>query len=491
MEEQREDMEIDLGVLLWNFWKILKRAWWLIPVLALLAGAAGYVKSSRFYTPMYQSSASFTVMTGGEDGQSYNFYYDTTTAGQLAKTFPYILGSSLLTDAMKEDLGTDVINGSISAQAVSDSNLITMTATSSSPEDAKAILESAIRVYPDVARFVIGSTQFNMIDVPTLPEEPYNKPSYTRQVEKWALAGAAAAVLLIGIAALLKKTVQKPDELKAVMSLQCLGNIPEVRFKARSRRRGQEVSIRTQGIPQGFKESFASLQVRLEREMESRNAKILMVTSTAAGEGKSVTAANLALTAASHGKKVLLIDGDLRRQDTRKRITEEPGAGVEAVATGSASLKDALFHDPSSGMWLLAGDKPAQQIPRVLNSPLMREALDSCREEMDLVIVDAPPCELFEDAVVWAEYADCVLYVVRHDFVQRRRVQDGISELEDSHAEILGYAFNEVPVHRGGYGYYGYGRYGYGYYGYGKYGYGRYGYANYGENADSDEQGEK
>src|SRR5699024_10853165 len=119
---------------------ILKRAWWLIPVLALLAGAAGYVKSSRFYTPMYQSSASFTVMTGGEDGQSYNFYYDTTTAGQLAKTFPYILGSSLLTDAMKEDLGTDVINGSISAQAVSDSNLITMTATSSSPEDAKAIL---------------------------------------------------------------------------------------------------------------------------------------------------------------------------------------------------------------------------------------------------------------------------------------------------------------------------------------------------------------
>ena len=50
MEEQREDMEIDLGVLLWNFWKILKRAWWLIPVLALLAGAAGYVKSSRFYT---------------------------------------------------------------------------------------------------------------------------------------------------------------------------------------------------------------------------------------------------------------------------------------------------------------------------------------------------------------------------------------------------------------------------------------------------------
>lgn len=486
--EERKDMEIDLGVLLWNFWKILRRTWWLIPVLALLAATAGYVKASRFYTPMYQSSASFTVMTGGEDGQSYNFYYDTTTAGQLAKTFPYILGSSLLTDAMKEDMGTDVINGSVSAQAVSDSNLITMTATSSNPEDAKAILESAIRVYPDVARFVIGSTQFNMIDVPTLPTEPYNRPSYTHQVEKWALMGAAAAVFLIALAALLRKTVQKPEELKEVMSLQCIGNIPEVHFKARSRSSEQAVSIRTEGIPQGFKESFVSLQVRLEREMENRNAKILMVTSTAAGEGKSVTAVNLALTAASHGKKVLLIDGDLRRQDTRKRITEKQGNGLEAVVNQGVPLKDALFCDTSSGIWLLAGDKPAQHVPKILNSPAMREALETCREEMDLIIVDAPPCGMFEDAGVWAEYAECILYVVRHDFVQRRRIQDGISVLEDGRAAILGFAFNQVPVHRGGYGYYGYGRYGYGYYGYGKYGYGKYGYANYGDKADNSER---
>lgn len=490
MEEQK-DMEIDLGVLLWNFWKILRRTWWLIPILALLTGAAGYVKASRFYTPMYQSSASFTVMTGGEDGQSYNFYYDTTTAGQLAKTFPYILGSSLLTDAMKEDMGTDVINGSISAQAVSDSNLITMTATSSSPEDAKAILESAIRVYPDVARFVIGSTQFNMIDVPTLPTEPYNRPSYTRQVEKWAFMGAASAVVLIALAALLRKTVQKPEELKAIMSLQCIGNIPEVHFKARSRSGERTVSIRTEGIPQGFKESFVSLQVRLEREMENRNAKILMVTSTAAGEGKSVTAVNLALTAASHGKKVLLIDGDLRRQDTRKRITQEQGSGLEAVVTQGVPLKDALFRDTSSGIWLLAGDKPAQHVPKILNSSAMREVLDACREEMDLIIVDAPPCGMFEDAGVWAEYAECILYVVRHDFVQRRRIQDGISVLEDGQAAILGFAFNQVPVHRGGYGNYGYGRYGYGYYGYGKYGYGKYGYANYGDKAGDSEKDPK
>ncbi len=117
-----------------------------------------YVRSSGYYTPMYRSEATFTVTTSTSDGSdgSYNYYYDSSTADQLAKTFPYILSSDLLTDAMKEDLGTETIMGSVSAQTISQSNMVTMSAVSSDPEEAKRILESAIRVYPDVARFVNG-----------------------------------------------------------------------------------------------------------------------------------------------------------------------------------------------------------------------------------------------------------------------------------------------------------------------------------------------
>ncbi len=86
-----------------------------------------------------------------------------------SQDLPYILSSSLLTDAIKEDLGVEAVNGSISAQAISESNMITMSVISQSPEDAKAILESAIKVYPDIARFVIGDTRFNIIDEPTMP----------------------------------------------------------------------------------------------------------------------------------------------------------------------------------------------------------------------------------------------------------------------------------------------------------------------------------
>lgn len=478
IENHEEEIVIDLGTLFWNFLQGLYRFWWLIFVMALAGSAALYIKSSRFYTPMYRASASFTVMTGGSSGSedgSYNFYYDAATAGQLAKTFPYILSSNLLTDAMKENMGTDRINGSISAQAVSDSNLITMTVTSTDAEDAKAILESAIEVYPDVSRFVIGDTRFYMIDVPEVSEEPYNQPSYTRKVLKGGLVGAAAGFLFLVLYAFFKRTVQKPDELKNVMSLPCIGNVPAVKFKARGKRKQEEISIFSKKVSQGFKENILTLQIKTEREM---GGKILLVTSTCAGEGKSTLALNLAYAAASHGKKVLFIDGDLRKQEDRKRITENPGNGLKEVILEKETLEKAVEKQEKSGICFLCGSHPVKKIPSVLNSPKMEELLKEVKKEYDLILIDTPPAEAFEDAGIFSQYADGVLYVIRHDFVQKRRILDSISGLENSGAKILGYAFNCVPVHRGKYGYYGYGRYGYGYYGYGKYGYGEKGSQN-------------
>lgn len=480
MEEKMgntEETEIDLGTLFYNFLRGFVRFWWLILVLALAGAAVLYVKASRFYTPVYQSTASFTVMTGtteGDSGENYNFYYNTATAGQLAATFPYILSSDLLTEAMKADMGVDYINGTISAQVVSDSNLITMTSTSTSPEDAQKILESAIRVYPDVSRFVIGDTKFNMIDVPNLPEEPSNRPNYTSQVKKGALIGGAAGILVIAVYAFLKKTVQKPEELKRVMSLACIGNVPAVKFKARGKKYEKELSIGNARIPQGYKETVLNLELKLERELEAGEGRVMMVTSTVAGEGKSTLAANLARAAASHGKQVLLVDADLRKQEDRKLFCMGQGKGLEEVLSGGCGLWSAAEKDEKSGVWILGGSHPAKRIPRLINSGKLPEVIRAAREKMDLVILDVPPADLFEDAGVLAGCSDKVLYLVRYDFVQRRKILDGISALEGSGAEILGYVFNCVPIHRGGYGYYGYGRYGYGYYG--KYGYGKYGY---------------
>ncbi len=465
-KRQEEEMEIDLLMLVQDVWKGVRKFWFLAVLLALAGAAFMYLRSSRGYVPIYQSEATFTVMTSTADGQEgsagYNFYYDTTTAGQLGTTFPYILGSELLTDAICADMGTEYVNGSISANVIQNSNMVTMAVVSASPEDARAVLESAMKVYPDVARFVLGNIQFNIIDPPSLPKEPYNIPSYTRQTAKGALAGVAAGCLFILLYAFFKRTVRKTEELDAVTSLKCISSLPEVRRRARQRGK-KEISILDERGMSGYREGIRSLYIRIAREMEKKEAKVLLITSTTAGEGKSTVARNLAYAMAETGQRVLLLDGDLRKKKDRKEAVGQEDYGLGHVLEGVCRTKQALKKEEESGIYHMPAGESRKRPGSLLASDTMEKLMRELRGCMDYIIVDAPLCELFEDAFVLERYADTAVFVVRYDYVQRYRVLECVTSLSESGSSLLGYVFSGVPVREAGYGYYGY--YGYGNYG--------------------------
>ncbi len=474
-ELQQDELEIDLWVLLRDFIVGCTKFWWLVVLLAVLGAASMLLKDTGFYTPMYMSQATFTVTTNtsGDVSSSYNFYYDSSTAQQLSLTFPYILSSDLLTDAIMQDMGTTSINRSISATSISDSNMITMSVISSDPEDAQAILESAIRVYPDVARFVIGPTKFNMIDAPTLPTTPYNQPRYSVNFAKGAMAGAGIGILLIAVYAFLRKTVHKEEEIRQVINLKCLASIPNLKQKKRNKRRKQPLpSILDRRIDPYFVENMDSLYLRIIHEMETRKGKTILVTSTVSGEGKSVVALNLAYELAKNKHHVLLIDADLRKQDLRRQLkVADFNEGLQSLENGVDAAVHSISYLQDKGIYFLGGDRKIKDPSSLLSSENMETFMKFMHEYMDYVIIDAPPCEGFDDALVLENYVDGILYVVKQDYVQKRRIVDSISMLADTQADLIGYVFNGVSHMMHGYGY---GRYGYGYYS--RYGhYGRYG----------------
>ena len=214
IKEQNDEVEIDLGRLIQSMWKSFRKLWWL--VLALVtAGAAVFTVYQRFYNkPLYACTATFTVGTGDESSGSYSFYYDSTTADQMSKTFPYILESSFFRNTLLEQLGTDTLNGTITAETIEDSNVVTMRAESPSAEDARAILDTAIAVYPDTARFVLGDIQFNMLDEPSTPTEPFNQMGIKRSVAFGGLGGLVLSVCILGVLALFRQTARDQDEMK-------------------------------------------------------------------------------------------------------------------------------------------------------------------------------------------------------------------------------------------------------------------------------------
>lgn len=473
--ERVDEGEIDLLQVISGMVQHLRRLWWLCVILTM-AGAAVAV-AVLFYarTPMYQSSASFTVATGGESG-SYSFYYDSSTADQLSMTFPYILESSYFRSMLLGRLGTNQLNGTITAETISSSNVVTMKVQSSSPQDAYSILTAAIEIYPQAAHFVLGDISFSMLTQPQLPTEPFNRPS----VEKSCLIGSGLGLLLsLGILLVLsmfRKNVCEKEDMRKITSMRCLAILPRIPMKARTRKNAAQVSFRNPALPHGYTESIRMLKNRVVKAMDANEENVLLVTSTVAGEGKSVTAVNLAGQLAMDGARVLLIDGDLRKQQDNQLLDLAADYGLmeaceeddertiwSGIERNSAELGE-------NGLMFLGGSKPLHQPASLLSSPAFKRCIQALQKRVDYIIIDCPPCGMFQDTGILTEFAQSVLYVVGYDRLPAGTIRDGIYGLGGQHISFLGYVFNNCPETKGGYGY-GYGRYGYGRYG--GYGYGR------------------
>ena len=491
--ENNEDV-IDLGVLFRDFLSIARRIWWLFLLLIGIGVGGTALFSYIGYTPMYVCQATFTVGTNVSDSGSYGFTYSMSTAAQLSKTFPYILNSSYFNNRLLEEMGIDKLNGNLTATTIEDSNMVTMKATSPSPIDAKAILETALAVYPDAARFILGDMQFHVIDDITIPTEPYNEPNLKRILVYGGGAGLLLACAIAVVLAMMRKTVKTPEEMEAVSNLECLAALPEVKAKIRKQQNKRHISVFDKRIPYAYTESMRALQIRVDVAMEKREGKVLMVTSTTSGEGKSTVAVNLAQMLGSQGKRVVLVDCDFQKQNDAVILGCGDGVSLADAIQDSEQndTRSTIRRLKGKGIWFCGGTRPAKNSAQLLSSAGTRHAIDRIREQVDYVIIDTPPCGIIQDAAILANYADAILFVIQYDCAPKREIVEALGVLEGKNAPVLGYVLNAYPQssleNSSSYGKYGYGRYGYGKYGYSRYGYGKYGYGRYGSNESSEEE---
>ena len=457
---QQENDYIDLGVLLIDFWKGIKRFWYIILIFMFLGMGAMWGYRYITYVPMYKATTSFTVKTiddvlDNEVNTAYGFFYDKNTADQIEKTFPYILSSGILQKHLCDELGTTQVNGSISAQVIEDSNLVTLSVTSADSEDAKKILDAVIVVYPEVAEYVLGEIGFEFLNMPELLEEPVNKPSVKKDLMLGGLAGAALSVGLILIYALLRKTVRNEADLKGILNTALLGMLPEVKEKRILITESWKKKSR-------YQEDLYSIQNRVDYLMKTNGQKVLLVTSTEPSEGKTTVAANLALAMAQRGEKVLLIDGDLRKPDIKKYFAFHSEKTIVNVLKGEAEVSEASVYQKDEGIYVLRGNKSISDPIEMINSGKMENLMKQAREFADVVIIDAPPAGILADASHYYEYADGVVMVIRQDWANQSKILDAVQEFPGQGEKLIGCVLNMVKTGFASYGY-GYSSYGYGY----------------------------
>ena len=453
---------------------VLKR-WYLIVVAALLAGMIAYTASDLMYHPIYSTTTTFVVSV---QGSSTTVYQNLSATSNLATVFSEVLNSSLLRSAILEELGMTSFDGTISASAVEETNLLTMKVTATDPRTAFLVTQSVIENNRIVSYQVLGDTILEVLQAPKVPTAPENHKASASYMKKAMILAAAAVAVLSALFAYKRDVVRSKQEAEKKLDCRVLGEVGhERKYKtlwAAMKRRKTSILITNPACSFLFVETIRKLRRRIEQQMPE-NGRVLMVTSVMENEGKSTIAVNLALSLAQKEKRVLLVDCDLRKPACHKILEFSPeGAGTIDVADGSVSLEHAVIRWKNTNLFLLLQRRGVRSSTDLSGSNGMAELIREAKKGFDFVVVDTPPMSMAPDVECMMELADASLLVVQQDVVRADVLNYAVNTLQGASSKLLGCVINNVygtPL-SSGYGY------GYGYRRYRKYGkYGGYGTA--------------
>ena len=190
-------------------------------------------------------------------------------------------------------------------------------------------------------------------------------------------------------------------------------------------------------------EQYRSLRTRIKRAEGNRALRALVITSPNKGDGKSLTAANLAITMAQEfQQRVLLVDADLRRPTVHRLFGVPEAPGLADVLMGAAELDQALLHVPDHNLTLLPAGSVPSHPAELLGSASMRRVLDSLRTRFDRILIDMPPVAPLADLHIVAPMADAVLMIVRAGVTPKPAIERALSGLDIS--KVLGLVLNEA-----------------------------------------------
>ncbi len=276
-----------------------------------------------------------------------------------------------------------------------------------------------------------------------VPEHPWERSAFTGMPSAFDSASTAHTTEATGGPAL----PGGPASRDAGATLGAVGSARAVKFSTRevlaARVEPHLVAITEPRSPES--EQFRALRTRLLQAGEREHKRAFVITSAGVGEGKTLTALNLAwLLAQTDGATALVIDADLRQPCAADYLGIETDLGLSEVLTGETKLTEAILKLNPSGLHLLPGGAAREDVAELLSGPRFGRLLDEARKLFDYIIIDAPPLGVFTDANLLINRADAALLVVRAS-VTRYSVVDQLLE-QLPRERMLGVVLNRVEA---------------------------------------------
>ncbi len=464
---------------------------WLIVVISVLCAAIAFVGTLYLITPLYQSSAMFYVNNSNfsMDGASLSISSgDITAAKSLVDSYIVILQSRGTLERVIQyadsDLSYEQLRGMISASSVNATEIFEVVVTSDDPVEAQRLAASIAQILPKRIEGIIQNTFPEVVDEPIVPEDP-SSPSVAKNTILGFLIGLILSIGYVVLKLLFDVTIRSEEGVTQITNHPILAAVPNMdapskgKYYASDRknkktRRPAVVTDSNQnllGEDMGFaaSEAYKLLRTKLQFSFtDGKRSHVIGLSSAMAGEGKSLTAVNLAYSLSQLNKRVILVDCDMRRPTLAEKLNIRKKPGLSSCLTGQIQLQELIQNCGIRGAEesfhvIAAGQNPPNPI-ELLSSGRMEQVIEALKANYDYVVLDLPPVGEVSDALAVAGLLDGVLIVVRQDYCSSPALSNCIGQFEFIQSKILGIVYNCASENHGGYGYkkYSYRRYGYG-----------------------------
>ena len=464
-----DEIEIDLSRLLGA---LLKRAW-LIGIVAVLCAVLTLVGTVLFVAPKYDSSTMFYVNNSSLSLEDMDFSISTgdiSASKSLVKTYIVILNSRETLNDVIDYAGVNrtysQVKGMIQAEAVDSTEVFQVTVTSDDPVEAEQIADAIAYILPKRISKIIQGTTAVVVDSAILPKGS-SAPNYTQNTLVGFLVGFVGIVAVLAILELMDNTIRQEDDITQISSHPILAAVPDITATSKSSAYGRkmgkteevakpDVPLIGGEIPFTALESYKLLRTKLQFSFaEGDGCRVIGVTSALSGEGKSLTAINLAYSLSELGKRVILIDADMRRPTLAKKLSIKNEPGLSSCLTGQRDLNNLLQNCGIAGnekafRVIAAGQNPPNPV-ELLSSNRMDVMLETLRKHYDYIILDMPPVTEVSDVLAVANKLDGVLLVVRHNMCNRTVLNSTVRQLAFVNAKVLGVVYNGVNDEADGY----------------------------------------
>ena len=464
----------DEGLDLREYVRIIVRGWWIL-LLGLLGMALAAFSFSRVQTPIYEATIKILVQGSRTPGPLSGG--DLQSSQQLAESFVELVTTRPVMIEVAELTGLpgpDAVGPKITVQIPR--SLLEITARDSDPEAAARIANTTGQVFIDgfqrrqlaqIAQFraTLGTygleddliliaaqaatmTTFSVAEA-ALPAVSPVSPRTRFNVILGGIAGLFIAGILLFVKEHLDDKIKSPDELRQLTGITTLGSLPYQKTASDS------LLLTRDGDSTGpLTESYKFLQTNLEfAAAEAGSSKTFLITSSGPGDGKSTTAANLAISIAKGGKAVVLVDSDFRRPSLHRLFDLVNGKGLTQVLLGTATLEDALMPTGVPNLRVITAGAIPPDPPTLLRSQRLREIIDQLKEQAEIVLLDSSPLLAVTDPILLASAVDGVLLIVDTASTRREVVSRSAQMLSQANVPVLGAVLNKVKV-RGTSGYY-------------------------------------